>query len=557
MHKSIKIKDPLFGYIEIDDDDVYQIINTAEFHRLQDIIQTSYSSVYPTCLHNRFIHSIGVYYLGCLAIKGISNNSKELFDEDKEKYIKIFLLACLLHDVGHAPFSHTGEDFYIAKSDNGIPVLRKKLWDMLAPLDEKFLEDDKILAGAPHELMSAYEGITIFSHYIPDEYKSFFVRCIIGLKYQDQGDIRNCLIDLLNSKTIDVDKLDYLIRDSYYSGFKTVNIDYQRLLSAVCIDEKKEDEEVTYKLGFTKAALSTLESVILAHDMERKWMQNHPTIQYENQLLVSILKTIIDDYAKYNIELFSLKPLTHDGIEGTRDIKISNEVIYPEKKSICLLSDSDIISASKCFIKSNVFVQEYFDRSKRMKPLWKSESEYRILFEHGNLNLQAVKNLVDKFDSIISILKGFPLINDTLLKALDNEIQTASENHENNSEDSIFDMAKIQEFKIKELKELKALILTIKKFSEQSGYKFEYAVIANKQFYSGFNKSELRTIPIYFQKNSVKNLIDCINLFEQEKPIEKFFYIYTTEENRNNFNVAGFVETICNCAYHNYRISQH
>lgn len=433
--------------------------------------------------------------------------------------------------MGHAPFSHTGEDFYIAKSDNGIPVLRKKLWDMLAPLDEKFLEDDKILAGAPHELMSAYEGITIFSHYIPDEYKSFFVRCIIGLKYQDQGDIRNCLIDLLNSKTIDVDKLDYLIRDSYYSGFKTVNIDYQRLLSAVCIDEKKEDEEVTYKLGFTKAALSTLESVILAHDMERKWMQNHPTIQYENQLLVSILKTIIDDYAKYNIELFSLKPLTHDGIEGTRDIKISNEVIYPEKKSICLLSDSDIISASKCFIKSNVFVQEYFDRSKRMKPLWKSESEYRILFEHGNLNLQAVKNLVDKFDSIISILKGFPLINDTLLKALDNEIQTASENHENNSEDSIFDMAKIQEFKIKELKELKALILTIKKFSEQSGYKFEYAVIANKQFYSGFNKSELRTIPIYFQKNSVKNLIDCINLFEQEKPIEKFFYIYTTEEN--------------------------
>lgn len=130
MHKSIKIKDPLFGYIEIDDDDVYQIINTAEFHRLQDIIQTSYSSVYPTCLHNRFIHSIGVYYLGCLAIKGISNNSKELFDEDKEKYIKIFLLACLLHDVGHAPFSHTGEDFYIAKSDNGIPVLRKKLCEL-------------------------------------------------------------------------------------------------------------------------------------------------------------------------------------------------------------------------------------------------------------------------------------------------------------------------------------------------------------------------------------------------------------------------------------------
>ena len=72
----VKIKDPIYGYIEIaDDDDVKTIINSALFHRLENIIQTSYTAVYPSSVHNRFIHSVGVYYLGTLAVDGIKKKA--------------------------------------------------------------------------------------------------------------------------------------------------------------------------------------------------------------------------------------------------------------------------------------------------------------------------------------------------------------------------------------------------------------------------------------------------------------------------------------------------
>ena len=68
--------------------------------------------------------------------------------------------------------------------------------------------------------------------------KELFARCITGYKYSENNllnSIYNCIITLLNSKVIDVDRLDYLIRDAYFTGFETVNIDYARLLSSLTI----------------------------------------------------------------------------------------------------------------------------------------------------------------------------------------------------------------------------------------------------------------------------------------------------------------------------------
>ena len=108
MTKNKRFKDPIYGYIDIDENIISSIVDTAGFQRLRNIIQTSYSPLYSSAVHNRFVHSLGVYHLGRIVSESIVRNKNEFIEIGEiERYLKIFELACLLHDVGHAPFSHT------------------------------------------------------------------------------------------------------------------------------------------------------------------------------------------------------------------------------------------------------------------------------------------------------------------------------------------------------------------------------------------------------------------------------------------------------------------
>ena len=135
------------------------------------------------------------------------------------------VLAQLLHDVGHAPFSHTGEYFY-APSDKSKSALHSQLADLVS--DEEFKADipKNEDSAKNHEIVSAIIGIKKFEEYLKAD-KAFFARCITGYQYRvktPENSIKNCFISLLNSNLIDVDKLDYLIRDSYITGYDTVKI---------------------------------------------------------------------------------------------------------------------------------------------------------------------------------------------------------------------------------------------------------------------------------------------------------------------------------------------
>ena len=517
----------IYGYIEIDEnEDVKTIINSALFHRLENIIQTSYTAVYPSSVHNRFIHSIGVYYLGTLAIEGIKKNCASEILGELTKYERTFKLACLLHDLGHSPFSHTGEEYYDS--------VEKKPWDRLKEelSDTDFSNDGDKLGkhpGAAHERMSALESIIYFKDYIQKDQRSFFVRCIIGLKYREKTDIRNCFIELLNSSTIDVDKLDYLIRDSYFTGFKSVSIDYERLLGSVCIVKNEED----YILGFTKTGLSTLESVILAHDMERKWIQGHPVIQYECYLLDSIIYKIVDKFknegneqSKEGTELFSLDALTTNGL------KCNNG------KTIRLLSDADIFSIAKNELYDVDAVQEFFNRDKRRRSLWKTEAEYRYFVEN-KIGLDENKKLGPAIESLQKLMNAYrekckelPLIDDNFLTYLEKEIRESSKIDPSLRKDSNTTQKTL------------ALVKKIKKFSTQNNYKFEYCLRTCKQFNSSFNKDALKEAKIFFDRSKNVDLGEVINLFEQNKPNENFFYFYVSPQDHANFKTAEFVRVL-------------
>lgn len=278
------IRDTIHGYIEIDDIIVEKIIDTPVFQRLRQIEQTSMRALYPSAHHDRFVHSLGVYHLGKLAYSGLINNIKSMpiYTNHKEfwaSYGICFQIACLLHDCGHAPMSHSFEYAYLdyKNSDDCFQkkerFTRSMLFEFLAnrdihsdickqtenDIEQYFSEPRKI---APHELISAQLVTEYFikkghlkevlSKLIDseltnsklNEYTIFIQRAIIGLSYSInlssnklEDCFKNCLITLLNGNFFDVDKLDYIIRDTNQSGTNNIMIDIPRILNALTLVE--------------------------------------------------------------------------------------------------------------------------------------------------------------------------------------------------------------------------------------------------------------------------------------------------------------------------------
>lgn len=297
--KNKLIRDSIHGYIEIPEIIVNKIIDTPVFQRLRQIEQTSMRALYPSAHHDRFVHSLGVYHLGKMAYAGLINNikSQSFYEENKkfwESYGICFELACLLHDCAHAPMSHSFEYGYIQTS-NPEDCKEKKdrlLSSMIHGLDKN--EDKNLIEQcnrdvdayfsnprkiAPHEMVSAIlvseyfgkEGILSEKGVICDilnelldkeisskqlyEYIIFIQRAIVGLPYSDidsdhgtlylENCFKNCLISLLNGNFFDVDKLDYIIRDTIESGANNISIDIPRILNALTLVEIHQFEKET------------------------------------------------------------------------------------------------------------------------------------------------------------------------------------------------------------------------------------------------------------------------------------------------------------------------
>ncbi len=514
-------------------------------------MQTSYSPLYSSAIHNRFVHSIGVFYLGRMVSKRLMKEcvAKGFIEKEKmQEMTRVYQLACLLHDVGHAPFSHTGECFY--KTDNfqsnNLHTRIGELVGINSFKDE--LKKRNTKPTAPHELMSVIVGLVNYGDMIGDEKsKEFFARCITGYTYEKglrlkETQIKNCLIGLLNSKVIDVDRLDYLIRDAYITGYDTVNIDYCRLLNAVTLVGTDDGLRVAYK----KDAISIIENVVYAHDAEKKWIQNHPVVLYEAYIIKHIIMHLNEALNGDGKRLFSEEALSVDGVEFKDGTKVS------------LLCDDDIV-----YLLKNKYCdelgQELFHRNKRRHPIWKSEAEYRGYV--GRLSKEGT--FLDKFNVVIDgIAKGkfkdipsFDVINteyiEELRKELDNakiELQKSVGKGGNKKKDSSLIT------NMKGIASRLSFCETLAAYAQEYGLECDFVVLRTDIFNSNFSRDDLKKTLIVFKDGEEEipfELEEVCPPLKSSKEEGKMFYIYYRnkdgEENVRPSGVSDLCEKLFTC----------
>lgn len=529
-----KIKDPVYGYISIPSQYVKNIVDTSIFQRLRRVIQTSYSPLYSSALHNRFVHSLGVFHLGSIVakqLKGVLVKKKYLDEKTAEKYANAYQISCLLHDVGHAPFSHTGEIYYKDEKFTS-QKLHKRLLELVP---SKQLQNDlpgESQTAAPHEIMSAIIGIKEFGDLIGDnESKELFARCITGYTYGNastESEIKNCFIGMLNSKVIDVDRMDYLIRDAYTSGFATMTIDYIRLLKAISIVKY----EGHFKIAYQKDAVSIIENVVYAHDAEKKWIQNHPVVLYEAYLIKHMLEHLNEKLNKKGHRLFSEESLSKEGHILKNGIKIS------------LMSDDDIIYLSKNIFQDELS-EEYFERNKRRHPVWKSEAEYSAYIGGKSKGGEYE-------DSFMECMKAFNesnipdhpvpmVINDSLIEKFNKELKDAKQlnSDENN---------------INAIKRKIAVCNYLKAYMTKRNLPFDFIVIQTSMFNSNFSKTHLGEVLVSFGKSGnpkVKKLKDVCKLLRSESNDKDFYYLFyrRTEPNEKSSGKIDNIDKFCSGLY--------
>lgn len=271
-------KDSVHGYITVPIWYVKYLVDNEYFQRLRNIEQTGMRVLYPAAKHDRFSHSLGVFHLGQKAVEALRKDVDEKIFTPKDfaRYEILFLTACMLHDIGHTPFSHSLEDQILGnsiltehqKGKHTKNDIKKRIDERLIEIINekeaqycvsKSIQQSKMqeIKAAPHEKLGAYLIFDKFASDImslEDKYEildedttvlgddlCFIARMIMGIKYEEFSPLRqarNCFIELLNGDNFDVDKLDYIVRDTQMSGINNVSVDVERLLGSLCVVTK-------------------------------------------------------------------------------------------------------------------------------------------------------------------------------------------------------------------------------------------------------------------------------------------------------------------------------
>ncbi|HKP31798.1 MAG TPA: HD domain-containing protein [Chitinophagaceae bacterium] len=288
--KSIRkiINDPVYGFITIDDPLIFQVISHPYYQRLRRIHQMAFAElVYPGAVHSRLHHSLGAFHLMGLALSELKRKGIDITPEE-EQGAKV---AILLHDIGHGPYSHALENVLIRNVSH-----EKISIEIIQELNKTF--DNKLSIA-----LEIFEG---------KYHKPFLSQLISG--------------------QIDVDRMDYLSRDSYFTGVSEGVIGYDRILKMLTVHDGK--------LMVENKAIYSIEKFLVARRLMYWQVYLHKTVLSAEQMLIRIVERSRELIA--NKEGLSSCSPVFDFFLKDNQVSIRNNLSI-----FCELDDYDVLSTIK------------------------------------------------------------------------------------------------------------------------------------------------------------------------------------------------------------------
>ena len=264
----MEIRDPIHGFIELNEDEA-RLVNHPWFQRLRRIHHLAMVYlVYPGATHTRFEHSLGVFYIASMLAHRVD------LDVDQKRRVR---LAALLHDIGHGPFSHVSELILTSCNEGLLAGEAEEFHERVGLAVIRRLCDDNLLTN------SDLQGV-----------ENILVPGALGVTTATQGSrappVRNICRDIV-SGPLDADKMDYLLRDSYYAGVRYGVYDLHRLVHAAT----PIDEPPNSYLGIKEEDVSAVDQFIIANHHMRVQVYAHRIRRIADLMLVrSVVGAIAD-----------------------------------------------------------------------------------------------------------------------------------------------------------------------------------------------------------------------------------------------------------------------
>lgn len=341
IQKTNKLKilnDPIYGLISIPKTLVFDLIEHRFFQRLRRISQMGLSYlVYPGAHHTRFHHATGCVYLMHKAVRVLRSKGVEISDaEETGLYI-----AILLHDIGHGPFSHALENV--------------------------------LVEGVSHEDLSL-----AYMHQLNMEFLGELDLAISIFK----GDYKRAFFHQLVSSQLDIDRLDYLKRDSFYTGVAEGSINSDRLISMMNV--------VDNQLVLEEKGIYSIEKFIVARRLMYWQVYLHKTGVVAEYMLVALIKRAKLLYQRGKLDYLP------DSLSYFFDLKWNSDLDSSLLNAFAKIDDIDILGAIKSWVLDTDFVLS------KLSSAILDRNLFRIEFSNTDFNAEYIakikKGIVENYN---------------------------------------------------------------------------------------------------------------------------------------------------------------